>query len=587
MKRLPLALILVLLLAMALLSSAFLNGGLSLWLEDWTGETELKQQVVAVYSEVTQRRIETQDLLPIAHTGLNPYGVNVFLEQEVEDWKLRRSMEMIRDSGARWIRLHVPWADLEGPGKGKFLNPRGEDSWDKYDRIVGLAGEYGINVLARLDDPPDWTRTDNSVHNRPPDNFDDFGDFVAAFVGRYRGRVRYYQIWNEPNVYPEWGNRPADAGSYVDLLKTAYLRAKEADPESVILAAPLAPTLGTPDGLNEGDLVFLQKMYDAGAADYFDVMSVNAYGLWTGPGDRRVEDERTNFSRPLLVREMMVRNGDAAKAIWATEMGWNALPPDFPGPATHGRVNLDRQAGYTAAAYRRAQEEWPWMGVIFYWHFRMVREEPEQVVYYYRMVEPDFNPLPVYEAFRRQANEAPVMPYGYHQEDHWALNYQGAWTMQRERRAVLGSYAEAAAPGASLTFTFKGKGLRLITPGGVEQGTAYVSLDGAPPAGLPRDRQGRAYVDLARLKAPRTSPSGAPGADVYTRPAQPRRGASVLLASGLPQGEHRVTITAATPGFAVDALVVERDEQDWPRLSAGLALLLVCLLVLAWAYRRQ
>ncbi|HLB11461.1 MAG TPA: hypothetical protein VJO15_00730 [Dehalococcoidia bacterium] len=563
LRRLPLALALVILLATAFVSSAFLDGGLSQRLEDWTGETELKQQLVAIYSELSQRRLETEDLVPMAHAGLNPYGVNVFLEQEVEEWKLERSMEMIRQSGARWIRLHVPWADLELPAKGQYLNPQGTSTWEKYDRIVGLAGQYGINVLARLDDPPDWTRTDNSVHNRPPDDFEDFGDFVATFVARYRGRISYYQIWNEPNVYPEWGNQPVSAVSYVELLRTAYLRAKAADPESVIVAAPLAPTLGTDDGYNEGDLVFLQKMYDAGARDYFDVMSVNAYGLWTGPGDRRVEEERTNFSRPLLVRELMVRNGDAGKPMWATEMGWNALPVDFPGPATHGRVSLDRQASYTAAAYRRALEEWPWMGVIFYWHFRMVRDEPDQVVYYYRMAEPDFTPLPVYDAFRHLANEPPVLYYGYHQEDHRALTYDGAWERIQDPRALLGAYAQATAPGARLSFTFKGTGLVLVAAQG-QGGRAYVTVDGSPAAGQPG---GRAYPGP-------TSPE--------LRPGQ-----AIPLARGLAYGDHYVEITSASPGFALDGLIVEKEGREWWRPLAGLGLLLVSLIVLVWAYRRQ
>lgn len=566
MTKARLALALASFIILVLLSGVLYSGIFSQQLEDWTGETELKQQLVAIYSEAAQRRIETQDLIPIAHTGHNPYGVNVFLEQEVEDWKLQRSIEMIRDSGARWIRLHVPWADVEGPGKGVFLNPKGESSWTKYDRIASLAAEYGINILARLDDPPDWTRADNSVHNRPPDNFEDFGDFVAAFVGRYRGQIRYYQIWNEPNVYPEWGNRPVDAASYVKLLKTAYLRAKQSDPNSVILAAPLAPTLGTPDGLNEGDLAFLQKMYAAGARDYFDVMSVNAYGLWTGPGDRRVEEDRTNFSRPLLIRESMVRNGDSGKAIWATEMGWNALPPDFPGPATHGRTSLDRQAGYAVSAYRRAQQEWPWMGVIFYWHFRMVREEPDQIVYYYRMADPDFRPLPVYEAFRQMANEPPVLPYGYHQEDHWALAYQGDWATKQGPRASLGQYVEATSAGASLSFTFKGTGLRLLARQGSRPGRAFVSVDGSPPSGLPQDREGRAYLDMANQR--------------------PDRDGSFSIAPVLPYKEHSVEITVTTPGFVIDGLMVEKDSRDWWRTSAGLVIFFNSLAVLAWAIRR-
>jgi hypothetical protein len=553
--------------SLAFLSTAFFGGSLNQWLVDHTGETELKYQVVGLYSQLFQRAIDTRDLVPIAHTDVNPYGVNVFFEQEVEEWKLRRSMEMIRQAGARWIRLHVPWSDIEVPAKGQYMNRFGKSTWEKYDRIVELAQEYGLQILARLDDPPNWSRTDNTVHNRPPDDFRDFGDFVFTFVSRYKGKIRYYQIWNEPNVYPEWGNQPVDAAAYVDLLKIAYTRAKEADPDSVILAAPLAPTLGTPDGMNQNDLLFLQEMYDAGAKDYFDIMSVNAYGLWTGPGDRRAEKERTNFSRPLLIREIMVKNGDEHKAIWAAEVGWNALPPDFPGPATHGRVTLAQQASYTVAAYRRIQREWPWLGVAFYWHFRMVREQPDQVVYYYSMVKPDFTPLPVYHAYRRLANSPPVVPYGYHQEDHWALTYQGSWTFQKDNRAVLGSYASSQGP-ASFSFTFRGTGLDLVTVRGPGLGRAYVRIDGTSRQAnrLPRDTAGRAYLKLERR--------------------QPQWQARVPIASGLPYGEHRVEITVPA-GFALDGLVVAGTPPPWWRSLAGASLLVVSMAALLSAYLRR
>ena len=47
----------------------------------------------------------------------------------------------------------------------------------------------------------------------------DFADFVAAVVSRYHGRIRYYQIWNEPNIYPEWGSGTINPEAYVELLK--------------------------------------------------------------------------------------------------------------------------------------------------------------------------------------------------------------------------------------------------------------------------------------------------------------------------------------------------------------------------------
>ena len=62
----------------------------------------------------------------------------------------------------------------------------------------------------------------------------------------------------------------------------------------------------------------------------FDVLAVQAYGLRSGPDDLRLASGDVNFSRTLVVRELMVRNGDAARPIWATEMGWNAPPAGSP-----------------------------------------------------------------------------------------------------------------------------------------------------------------------------------------------------------------------------------------------------------------
>jgi hypothetical protein len=88
----------------------------------------------------------------------------------------------------------------------------------------------------------------------------------------------------------------------------------------------LHPGPGPGAGVN--DLVFLQRMYDAGASACFDVMSVNDYILRSGPTDRRMRPLTINFSRPVFVRDLMVANGDAHKPIWISEMSANAVPAD-------------------------------------------------------------------------------------------------------------------------------------------------------------------------------------------------------------------------------------------------------------------
>ena len=256
-----------------------------------------------------------------------------------------------------------------------------------------------MQIIARLSNPPSWSRSlpDEEIGAlAPPDDFADFADFAAAVAARYRGRVRYYQIWNEPNGNNEWGFQDVNPEHYTELLCQAYDAIKAVDPQAVILAGALTPTLAM-DGRNMNDLIFLQRMYNAGAAACFDVMSAQGYGLWSGASDQRLKPTVVNFPHNLLLRDLMVRNGDAHKPIWISEMGWNVVPEGM--EARFGRVSEAQQARYTVEAYERIRAQWPWIGVTNYWFLKRPADwEKDQSWYYFRLLEPDFTPLPVYEA---------------------------------------------------------------------------------------------------------------------------------------------------------------------------------------------
>ncbi|MHB1319013.1 MAG: cellulase family glycosylhydrolase [Anaerolineae bacterium] len=512
-----------------------------------TGEEDLWQQIKGTGAWLLLKlhsAPETTPLAPMRNSGLSPYGINTFLEQEAEEEKVERSMALIAGAGFTWIRQEFPWEDIEITGKGDYWDHRWDRSaWDKYDRIVDLAEQYDLEIIARLDNPPAWSRAVGNAEGwtmAPPDDFEDYGDFVSAVVSRYRGRIRYYQIWNEPNIYPEWGDQPVDPEAYVELLKIAYARAKEADPDCVVIAAGLAQT--TESGpRNLSDIVFLERMYAAGARGNFDVMGAMVYGLWTGPLDRRTSPDRTNFGRVQLLREIMVRNGDADIPIWATEVGWNALPDGYTGSAVYGRVSEEKQAEYAVQAYERAAREWPWLGVLNYWFFRRPSEaEHDQAWYYFRMVEPDFSRLPVYSAMATLTAEQKSVALGYHQEDHWALHYVGPWTDKRSEVAVLGGYREASS-GAELQFAFEGTALDLVVVNPASADNIAVFLDGR----------------RVRRIAPGTAPvNGAP---------------TLQIASHLKDTTHVARIVIVSEGFALDGLVVNR-ETNWPAYAIPVTL---------------
>ncbi|MCG2770072.1 MAG: hypothetical protein L6435_17125, partial [Anaerolineae bacterium] len=231
--------------------------------------------------------------------------------------------------------------------------------------VVDHAVAQGLTVIARLDFVPQWARPeDTTFRYLDGDHYTDFGDFVYAFVDHFKGRVNHFIIWNEPNLSFEWGYRPVDPAAYTRLLRIAYERAKEANPEAIILAAGLAPTLAPPGsewGMN--DLEFLQRMYDAGAKDYFDAMAIHAYG-WSFPPDDPADARMINFARSELLYAVMARNGDAQKKCFITEGGWNDHPRWTKAVRPYQRIT------YTIQAYEKALREWDWCEAVAIWAFR-------------------------------------------------------------------------------------------------------------------------------------------------------------------------------------------------------------------------
>ena len=314
-------------------------------------------------------------------------GVHTRLTDEVEEWKIANTLQMARNMGASWIVEYFPWAYGE-PQPGNF-------TWEHSDLVIKYASAQGLNVIARIDMVPPWARPPNTpAQYLEPIHYDDYASFVIAFAARYRGKVRYYVIWNEVNTSFEWGYRPPDPAEYVQLLETVYPRLKAVDPDAQVLPAAMAPTLENSQWAT-ADLDYLQRMYDLGAAAYFDVMNVHAYGGRLPPDDPPALD-RLNYARVVLVRQLMERNGDGGKPVMITEAGWNDHPRWTRAVRPGQRVN------YTVRAYEKAKQEWPWVTAVNMWCFRLPRPA-RSFNDYFTFVGPDFRPKPVYEAVQKYA----------------------------------------------------------------------------------------------------------------------------------------------------------------------------------------
>ena len=431
---------------------------------------------------------------PVPLGGARP-GVNVYLT-EADKAETRRTLAEVRAAGIDYVKQTFYY--------------RPDDDWATADRIMSAAATESLTVVPLLDGDPQtaFAPLDPAA----------FAAWAGAFAARYSDQVDAYFIWDEPNLSSHWGGAAVNPGDYAALLSAAAAAIRAADAGATIVAAPLAPTTETgPQNLSE--TLFLRALYAAGAADAFDAVALKPYGFDTGPGDRRVADDTLNFSRVILVRELLLELGDGGTAVWAGNWGWNSLPDGWGGrPSIWGQTTADGQAAQTVAALERARREWPWLGLMFLenWTPGAAAEDPRWG--FSIAGRPAAGALAAWLA----AQPLDVAAPGFHpaRPDDPAQTFSGAWQFSPEFGADIGQ------DGDRVTFTFWGTGVGLRVRRADFRARLYATIDGQPANALPRDENGAALV--------LTSPD--PTADFL---------ADEWLARGLAPGVHVLELTAA------------------------------------------
>ncbi|MCL4506454.1 MAG: beta-galactosidase [Chloroflexi bacterium] len=323
-------------------------------------------------------------------------GVHTRFIDEAEAWKIQRGLSMVREMGAAWIVEFFPWAYLE-PAKGQY-------QWGVADRIIQHANRQGLRVIARLGFAPGWARPDPHTQATiftylDRAHYGDFADFAAAFAAHYRGQIDAIVIWNEPNLTSEWGMQPVDPAGYVEMLNAVYPPIKRANPDVVVLAGALAPTLeppGSAQGLN--DLDYLAAMYrtiDPHNRPY-DGWAMHSYGRTLPPEDPPARGV-INYRRSELLHDIMAEHGDGNLPVYITEAGWNDDANWVFAVTPAQRIQ------YTLRAWEYAKANWPWVRSVDIWVFKL----PSPAHGYrdhYTFVTPSLEPLPIYEEVKSALN---------------------------------------------------------------------------------------------------------------------------------------------------------------------------------------
>ncbi len=292
-------------------------------------------------------------------------------------------LDRLAEAGVEWVRVDIGWSAIVGQG------PYMISQWhvDLADRCVDLARARGLKVLGMLHMTPGWANGGQGA-TTPPTNVNDYAWAARWVAEHFRGRVAAWEVWNEPNLSDFW---QGTVGQYVELLRAAYPAIKAGDPGALVLFA----------GVAHNDAPYIQAAYAAGAKGSFDVLATHPY---QSPGDLPPEtpDDGSIYRLSHLpaVRQVMRQNGDDAKPVWFTELGWSAHD-NWPGIADWQRgVTLEQQGDYLVRAVRYTEANFSYVPVIILYRERAWAGDSDVHQQGYGILNGDLSARPAYTALK-------------------------------------------------------------------------------------------------------------------------------------------------------------------------------------------
>ncbi|MBQ6534423.1 MAG: hypothetical protein IJI37_04570 [Opitutales bacterium] len=307
--------------------------------------------LMAMYQHVE----EVEPTLPLPNSDWAEIGkVKNLSSSQIEDSRLSIGFEVLdRDifdptkvydrlalTGIKWARCQTGWAKTE--------KQKGVYNLKWLDDIVD-------NLLARGIKPWFNVGFGNPIYmgemlnptgvGYVPLYFGDecvnaWKNYIDALSKHFKGRVQYFEIWNESNIDSFWQPKKADPKKYVELVQITGGIIRKNIPDAKIGAV-----------ISGSFRSYIARFLEAGGGKYIDFFAVHPYCVV--PEDRHDNDTRAIFR---LFRQ---HNPDREISLWQGESGFGSSYPQghYMKPATDGgeymqakwmlrRFTLDLSSGY-------------------------------------------------------------------------------------------------------------------------------------------------------------------------------------------------------------------------------------------------
>lgn len=249
---------------------------------------------------------------------------------------------------------HEHWPDfpIGSLGKGTEVNwsyverVKGTFDWSRLDQWVRSAEAHNVDFMFSNDLIPQWAAKDPATC-KPTypgsavlgctsmvGNLRDWEIFVTALVTRYKGRIRIYELWNEPDQY--------FSGSMRDMvtLTSTMLRIIRNIDQSAFVLSPSATTAD-----------FMDHYWESGGPTTADAVAIHGYPTEANPEPEGIIEIAADY------RKVMAKYGLQRLPLWDSEGSW--------GDSSRRLVSSRSQAAFTA---RHLLLHWSAGIERFYWY---------------------------------------------------------------------------------------------------------------------------------------------------------------------------------------------------------------------------
>ena len=241
----------------------------------------------------------------VQRNDMAPFGTGVVQDTLFGMHVNKLGSHFVWPAGTQIVRLHntgTTWRDLEPTQNGWNWATGGGKRLDMY---VDYAVKNGGKMLYTLGQTPAWassTPTTVGLYGAgasgAPKDMNDWRDYVRTLATRYAGKIRYWELWNEPDFKPHW------VGTNAQLVEMARIAAEElhaADPQNRLVGPGFTAGQG---------MTGLDRLLDDGLGQYIDDVGFHFYYSTNPEGIGAQIDN---------VRNLMKNHGIENKALWITE----------------------------------------------------------------------------------------------------------------------------------------------------------------------------------------------------------------------------------------------------------------------------